>query len=161
MYLEIDLSRFSEIKDLWAQHALELEICWMLMYTSILEKLQCNMFFKRVTKGAGASSYSTVSLLLQPRWFFQVLFFNLFCIVSIVATNLHHIQFQSHLILSQINVLVPIRLKFKLSAVVIEWVNRLNLLFVGRQDIVNYWDFPSRIFRDCHKSFETKIAWHD
>ena len=32
---------------------------------------------------------------------------------------------------------------------------------MGRQDIVNYWDFPSKISRHCHNRLVPKIAGHD
>ena len=32
---------------------------------------------------------------------------------------------------------------------------------MGRQEIVNYWDFPSKISRNCHKSLVPKINRHD
>ena len=32
---------------------------------------------------------------------------------------------------------------------------------MGRQDIANYWDFPSKISRNCHKRLVLKISRHD
>ena len=32
---------------------------------------------------------------------------------------------------------------------------------MGRQYIVNYWDFPSKISKNCHKSLVPKINRHD
>ena len=55
---------------------------------------------------------------------------------------------------------VPIRLKFKLYAIFIEWGSRIKFLSVGRQDINNYKEFPSKISRTCYKSLLPKIARH-
>ena len=60
--------------------------------------------------------------------------------------------------LSQVNVIVPIRLKFKLYAVFIKWGSWINFLFMRGQDIVNNWDFPSKISRHCHKRLLPKIV---
>ena len=70
-------------------------------------------------------------------------------------------QFQSQVLLSQINVILPIRLKFKLYAVFIEWVCRIDFLFMGRQYIVNYWHSPSKISGNCHKRLGPKFTRHD
>ena len=70
-------------------------------------------------------------------------------------------QFQSQVRLSLINVKVPISLKFKLYAVLIDWGGRIDFLFMEQQDIVNYWDFPSKISRNYHKRLVSKITWHD
>ena len=32
---------------------------------------------------------------------------------------------------------------------------------MGRQDIVNYWDFPSKTSRNCHKRLVPKFTRHD
>ena len=37
----------------------------------------------------------------------------------------------------------------------------MKFLFVGQQNIVNYWDFPSEISRNCHKRLVTKNARQD
>ena len=58
--------------------------------------------------------------------FFFVFFFHFFGIVSFVTTTPDKIQFQSQVRLSQINVKFPIRLKFKLYAVFIEWGIRID-----------------------------------
>ena len=92
---------------------------------------------------------------------FFVFLFKFFGIVSFVTTTLDQLQFQSEVRLSQINLVIPIRLIFKLYAVFIEWGSKINFLFVGRQDIVNYWDFPSYISRNSHKKLVPKIARHD
>ena len=90
-----------------------------------------------------------------------VLLFYFFGIVSFVATTPEKFQFQSQVRLTQINVVFSIRLKFKLYAVLIEWGSRMVFLFLGRQDIVNYWDFPSKICRNGHKRLVPKINRHD
>ena len=76
--------------------------------------------------------------------------FYFFAIVRFITTTPDIFQFQSQACLSKINVIVPMRLKFELYAVFIEWGSRIDFLFMGRQDIVNYWDFPSKISRNCH-----------
>ena len=63
--------------------------------------------------------------------------------------------------LSQINVIIQIRLKIKLWAVFINWGSRINFLFVGQQDIVNNKNFPSTISRNYHKRLLPKITWQD
>ena len=64
--------------------------------------------------------------------------------------------------LSQIKVIVPTRLKFKLYAIFLKRGSRINFLFMRGQDIVNIWDFPSKISRHCHKRLVPKIVvWHD
>ena len=56
---------------------------------------------------------------------------------------------------------VPIRLKFKLYAVFIEWGSRISFWFVGKQNVVNYCGFPSKVSRNRHKHFAPKNAGHD
>ena len=99
------------------------------------------MLFTWVTEGTGASS-SAVS---SSSDFASSLcsFFYFFGFVSFVTTTPEKFQFQSQVLLSQINVIVPIRLKFKLFAVFIESGSRIDFMFMGRQNIVNYWDFSS------------------
>ena len=44
----------------------------------------------------------------------------------------------------------------------IKWGRWTNFLFMRGQDIVNNWDFPSKISRHCHKRLVPKIVvWHD
>ena len=95
---------------------------------------------------------------LIPFCLFFVLLFYFFGIVSFVTTTPDELQFQSQVNLSQINVTVPIRLKFKLYAVFIKRSSRIIFLFVGRQDIVNYWDFSYKVPRKCHKRVVPTIA---
>ena len=90
-----------------------------------------------------------------------VLLFYFFAFVSFVTTTPEKFQFQSQVRLSQINVIVPIRLKFKIFAVFIGWESRLDFLFMVRQDIANYRDIPSKNSRNCHKSLVPKITWHE
>ena len=104
-------------------------------------------------------------VLLDRRFFIQFrLFFLLFsifyCIVGFVTT-FNKFQVQSKIRLLQINVRIPIRLKIKLYAVFIEWGSRIYFLFLGRQDIVNYWDFPYKISRNGHKRLVLKTTRHD
>ena len=52
-------------------------------------------------------------------------------------------------------------MKFKLYAVFIKWAIWIIFLFMRGQDIVNNWDFPSKIPRHCHKRLVPKIVfWH-
>ena len=69
--------------------------------------------------------------------FFFVHLLDCFAIVSFITTTFDIFQFQSPVRLSQINVIVPIRLKFQLYANLIKWGGRMVFLFVGRQGIVN------------------------
>ena len=68
---------------------------------------------------------------------FLVLLFYFFSIVNFVTTTSDKFQFPSQKRLSQINVLVPVRLKLKLYAVFIKWSSRIDSLFMGRQGIDN------------------------
>ena len=97
-------------------------------------------------------------LLIFQFCFFFVLPSYFFGIVSFVITTPDKFQFQSRLRLSQINVIIPIRLKFKLYAVFIKWGSRIDFLFMRRQNIVNYWDFPSKISRNCRRRLVLKIT---
>ena len=118
--------------------------------------IECKMLFTCVTRGAGGSSsspdaaaVSTATLaysLCFLRSFFQ------FCaIVIFVTVTLDKFRLQSQIRLSQINIVVTTRLKFKVYENFIdnEWCCRINFLFVGQQDNVNYWDLPYKISRNC------------
>ena len=94
-------------------------------------------------------------------YFFFVLLFYFFAIVSFVTTTPDKLQFQSQVLLFQINVIVPIRLKLELYAIFTQWGSMLYFLFMGRQDIVNYWNFSSKVSRNCHKRLVPKITRHD
>ena len=89
--------------------------------------------------------------------FFFVPFFHLFAIVSSVITTLDKFQFQSQVRVFQINIVVPIRLKLKFYAVFIKGGSIIIFLFLGGQDIVNYWAFPSKISRTATKSWYRKL----
>ena len=84
-------------------------------------------------------------------------FFYFFGNVSFAATTPDKFQFQSQLRLSQINVVVPIGLKFNLYAVFIKRGSRIKLLFLGRQDIVKYWTFPPRFRETVAKDWYRKL----
>ena len=90
-----------------------------------------------------------------------VLFFRLLCSCKFVTTTPDKFQLHRQVRVSQINVRVPIRLKFKLYAFFIEWGIMMNFLCLGRQYIVNYCEFPSKFSRNCQKRFAPKIARHD
>ena len=100
-------------------------------------------------------------LLLVPFYLLIVLPSYFFAIVNFVTTTPDKFQLQSHVGLSQINVIAPIRSKFKLYSVFIEWGSRIDFLFRGWQDIVNYWHFSSKVSRNCHKRLVPKITRHD
>ena len=89
--------------------------------------------------------------------FFFVLIFFLFGIVSFVTMIPDKFQFQCQVRLSQINVIVSIRLKLKLYAVFIEWGSRIDFLFMGWQDIVNYWDFPPGFWKTATNIWYQKL----
>ena len=93
--------------------------------------------------------------------FFFVLRFHFFANIGFVAPNLDKFQLKNQVRLSQINVLLPMRLKFKLCVAFINWGSRVDLLFLGRQDIVNYWDFTSKFSRNCYRTLVPKITRHD
>ena len=94
--------------------------------------------------------------------FIFVLLFLFLTLVCIVTTSFDKLQLQCQKRLSQINVIVPIRLKFKFYAVFIKWGSWIDFLFMRVLDIVNNWDFPSKISRHCHKRLVPKIVvWHD
>ena len=69
------------------------------------------MLFTWSTRGTSDSSAVSFSSAFDS---FFVLLFGFFAILSFVATTPDKFQFQSQVRLSQINVKVPIRLKFKL-----------------------------------------------
>ena len=91
-----------------------------------------------------------------------VLPFLFLTLVCIVTTPFVKFELQCQKRLSQINLMVLIRLKFKLYAVFIKWGSWINFLFMRGQDIVDNWDSPSKISRHCHKMLVPKIVvWHD
>ena len=89
-----------------------------------------------------------------------VLLFLFLTLVCIVTTSFDKFELQGQKRLSQINVIVPIRSKNKLYTVFIKWGSWIKFLFMRGQDIVNTWDFPSKISRHCHKRLVPKIVWH-
>ena len=106
-------------------------------------------------------------LLLSRRFLIRsclfVLLFSYFSdFETFVTTSTEKYQFQSQVRLSQINIIVPIRSRIKLNAVFMKWgSSSINLMFVGRQDIVNYWGFPSKNSKNGHKRLVPKTARHD
>ena len=128
------------------------------MYASTLEKIDCKILFIWVTRRIWAPC--SPSFLICFR-FYLLLFSRLFGIVSFVTKALDEFQFQSQGRLSEISKVVAIRLKFNFNAVFIEWGNWITLFFVGRQDIVHNWDFPSKFSKNCHKRLVLKIFRHE
>ena len=92
---------------------------------------------------------------------FSLLFLNFFGFVGFVTTTFVKFQFRSQVNPSHINVVVPIALKLKLYATFSERGIKINFFFVGRQIIVNYWDFASKHSRNCHWRLVLKIARQD
>ena len=79
----------------------------------------------------------------------------------IVATFYEKFELQCQKRLSQINILVPIRLKIKRHEIFIKWDSWINFLFMQGQHIVNNCDFSSKIPRHCHKKLVQKFfGWH-
>ena len=117
---------------------------------------ECKILFTFVTRGAGGSSSSSdaaavsTSALASSLCFLRS-FFQFCAIVIFVTVTLDKFRFQSQIRLSQINIVVTIRLKFKLYEIFIdnEWSCRINFLFVGQQYNVNYWHLPYKISRNC------------
>ena len=130
------------------------------MHTSTIEK----MWVQNAVYVSNDRNWSF--LLLRLLRFFIRFCFSLssfssfFGFVNFVTTTPDKFQFPSQVGLSQVSVVVPIRLKLELYAVLIEWGSRKSFLFVG-QDIVNNWDFPSRISINCHKRLLPKVARYD
>ena len=69
-------------------------------------------------------------------------------------------NFQSQEGLFQINEGIR-SVRIQKSMQVIRRVIGLNCLFVGRKDIVKYWDFPHKISKNCQKSSIVKIVRQD
>ena len=131
------------------------------MYTSTFEKN-----WMHYVVYIGNSSYfffliAPIACFSKNNRLIFVLLFLFFTLVCIVTTSSDKFELQCQKRLSQINIIVPIRLKFKLYAVFIEWGSWINFLFMWGQYIVNNWDFPSKISRHCHKRLVPKIVvWH-
>ena len=118
--------------------------------------IECKMLFTCVTRGTGGSSSSSdaaavsTSALASSLCFLRS-FFQFCAIVIFVTVTVDKFRFQSQKRLSQINIVVTIRLKFKVYEIFIdnEWSCKINFLFVGQHDNVNYWDLPYKISRNC------------
>ena len=93
--------------------------------------------------------------------FVFVLFFHCIGIVSFVTNILDRFQLQSRVRLSQINIIVLIRLKFNLYAVFMKSSSSIRFFFVRRWSIVTYWDFLSKISWNCYKKVgtESSLTW--
>ena len=87
-----------------------------------------------------------------------VLLFLFLTPVRIVTTSFDKFGLQCQNRLCRINVIFPIRLKFKLDALFIRGGSWINSLFMRRQDVVNNCDFPSKISRHCHKKLVPKVV---
>ena len=83
-------------------------------------KIECKMMFTGVTRGTGVSCSSSAVVFSSTLAFSLCRFLNCFGIVSFVNTTFDKTQFQSEIHPSQFNVVVLIRLKFKLYAVFFE-----------------------------------------
>ena len=105
-----------------------------------------------VTKRTGVSSAAAS---------FISFFFKFLCVVSLVATYVDQSHFHSQLGMSPFDVIVPIRFKSKHYAVYIERGSKILFFFVEQQNIVNYWDFPSKILKNCPKRLVQKVIQHD
>ena len=88
-----------------------------------------------------------------------VLLFRFLTLECLVSTSFDKFELQCQKRLSHINVIVTIRLKFKLYAVFIKRGSLIIFLFMRGQDIGNNWDFPSKIFRHCHKIWYRKMLF--
>ena len=97
------------------------------------------------------------SFLQHLFWNFFVLSVDFLGIVRFLTTTFGQLQFQGWKSLSQIKVIGTICLKIKLYAVLFQWGSRTTFMFVGRQDIVNNWDFLSWISKNRHKRLVTGI----
>ena len=119
------------------------------------------MLFTWVTRATSSSSSSSSPVSLKTTDSSLCSFFFFFTRVCIVTTSFDKFELQCQKRFSEINVIVPIRLKFKFyAAVSIKWGSWINFLFMRGQDIVNNWDFPSKISRHCHKRL-VLVVWHD
>ena len=76
---------------------------------------------------------------------------------NFVFRTLDNFHFQRQVGLSQIKIMVLISLKFRLHAVFFKWGSGMSFLFVGRQGIVNYWDFTSNSSRNSWKIWYGKL----
>ena len=124
-------------------------------------------YWKLYVVNIGNSSYFFLLFVICSRFsennrLIFVLLFLFLILVCMVTTTLDKFELQCQKRLSQINVIVPISLKFKLYAVFIKWDSWMHFLFMRRQNVVNNWDFPSKTSRHCHKKLVPKtVVWHD
>ena len=88
-----------------------------------------------------------------------VLLFLFFTLECIVATSFDKFELQCQKRLSQVNVIVPVRLKFKLYAVFIQRDSWIIVLFMRGQDIVNNWAFPPRFPDTATKGWYRKLLF--
>ena len=112
------------------------------------------------TGGSSSSSYSTISSTATIVCLILVLFFRIFRVVGFVTTTFNYCQFWIQESSSQINVLLSIGLKFKPNGVFIQRSSRINFLFVGHQDIVNYMN-PPQVSQKQPRNIGTKdcLTW--
>ena len=111
-------------------------------------------------------NWCLLRLLLLIRFcLFFVLLFYFFAIVSFVTTTPDKLQFQSQVRLYQINVVIPIRLKFKLYAFCIGWGGRTKFLFVGNYRqllgiaLQDFQDLPQKVGTElCSTCYMKKIV---
>ena len=124
-------------------------------------KTECWMVFTRIMKRTGVSCSSSSAVYSSAFASSLCSFWTSLVWYVLWPRPLTNFSFKVIKHPSRINVVVPIRLKFKLYVVLIEWGGRIKMLFVGHQAIVNYWDFPPYVCRNCLKLLVPKIIWHD
>ena len=111
-------------------------ICWLLMYTSTLEKNDCKISFtwatRRIRACCSSSTVASASAFAFPSWYFLLL---LQCKCRNHDAWPNSVSKLSTSVLNQRK--IPICLKLRIIAIFIEWGRRINFLFVGWQDIVN------------------------
>ena len=137
---------FVLIQSIWVVNLLIVDLHFIL----------CKMLFTWVTVKTGVPPQ-----FLHQFWTLLWALFYFFAIVSYATTTLDKFQFQYQVRLSQFNVLVSIRLKFKFYAIFIESGSGIYFLFAVRQDIVNYWEFLRKVSRNWHKSLVLETTGHD
>ena len=89
-------------------------------------------------------------------WFFLVLFFNFFPVICFVSTIFDKIQFQSQVKLSQVNVIDPIRLNFKLYAVFIKWGSGIRFFVRGMKTHRQLQGISRQGFQKLPKKVDTE-----
>ena len=143
-----------EVYGFCAYNPLELWIFPLSIYTSTVEEIECKMLFTSKTRGTRHSCSSSVSS-------FRLASFLCCSLSSLVLIVCKYDPWE-------ISVSKPSKsdsnqrnMKFKLNALFIVWGKRISFLFVGRQDIINYCNYSSEFFRNCHKRLVPKNARHD